>query len=363
MVKPETKPKTLPKYTDEKGREYFFDNAKFLLILLVVTAHAIAPMKTDHDSAKAIWVLINSFHMSCFIFLSGFFAKSYIQKNGEVKIQRIFTYILYYLFAQAGVMIFKFFALGDKDTALTVLVPMPALWYLMCMVIWYAILPYAAKLKPVVVIVGAVLLGLLVGYDTKAGGMLSVCRAVTHFPFFMAGYYFKKEWIFKYRNKVTRIVSVLIILGYLAFAYFNYDHIATRILECAYNYYSAKLKHFTSFPVMWVNRLIFYINAVVLCTAFLMLVPRIKIFFTKFGSRTLQVYIIHRLIYFMETEFKWFKLPFFDKFGIPKMILVAVTLTFILSLKPFEIPFKLIAKIKIDPLLKKTSDVRLNEKK
>lgn len=340
------------KYTDARGREYFFDNAKFLLILLVVLAHAIAPMKSDHESAKALWALINSFHMACFIFMSGYFAKSYIKSDGEVKHQRLFTYIMYYLFTQGGVMLFKLIVLHDTDLELTVLVPMPALWYLMCMIIWYTILPYAAKLKPAVVLIGAVILGLLIGYDRKAGGTLSVCRAVTHFPFFMLGYYFKKEWLFKYRNKWTQILSVFVIVGFLAFAYFNYDHIATRILECAYNYYSAKLKHFKAFPVMWVNRAIFYINALLLCSAFLTLVPRVKTFFTKFGARTLQVYIIHRLIYFCETDFGWFKLPFFDTYGVPKMLLIATALTFILSLKPFEYPFALIAKIKVDPLLK-----------
>ena len=352
IAKPE---KTAPKYTDERGREFFFDNAKFILILLVVLAHSIAPMKTDHDSAKALWTLINSFHMSCFIFMTGYFAKSFI-KNGEIKIQRLFTYIMYYLFAQGGVMLFEIFVLGEKDISLTVLIPRPALWYLMCMVMWYSVLPFVTKLKPAAVVVGAVILGLLIGYDTKAGGLLSVSRAVTHFPFFMLGYYFKKEWLFKYRNKWTQIISVFVILVFLGFFYFCYDHIATRMLECSYNYYNAKLKYFTAFPVMWVNRLIFYINAVLLCSAFLMLVPRVKTFFTRFGARTLQVYIIHRLIYFCETEYNWFKLPFFDNFGVPKMLLIAAIVTIILSLKPFEYPFMLIAKIKIDPLLRSTAE-------
>ena len=69
------------------------------------------------------------------------------------------------------------------------------------------------------------------------------------------------------------------------------------------------------------------------------------------------MYIIHRLIYFLETDYKWFKLPFFDTYGIPKMLIIAAAVTFILSLKPFEYPFKLIAKIKIDPLLKSTPKV------
>lgn len=352
MSKSEKIGKTMPEYTDEHGREYFFDNAKFILIVLVVLAHSIAPLKDSSDTAKAIWMLINSFHMACFIFMSGLFAKSYISKDGNVKIQRLFTYIMYYLFAQVSMTLFEYFVLGYKDISLSVFVPQPALWYLMCMILWFMILPYVSKLKNPIVIVCAFLFGLLVGYDTKVGGFLSLCRAVTHFPFFIIGFYFKKEWIFKFRNKWTRILSVIVIVGFLSFLYFNYNIIAGRVLECSYNYYSSKLKIFTAYPVMWVNRFIFYIVALILCSAFLLLIPRRKTFFTKFGSRTLQVYILHRFLYFCETEYGWFQLPFFDTFGVYKMMAIAVVVTFILSLKPFEYPFIWIAKIKLNPLLK-----------
>ena len=342
----------LPKYTDNKGREYFFDNAKFILILFVVLAHSIAPLKSAHDTAKAIWILFNSFHMSCFIFISGYFAKSYISKDGNIKYQRLFTYIMYYIFAQVAMTIFEYFVLGYKDIDISVFIPRPALWYLMCMILWFTILPYVSKLKIPIVIIGAFVIGLLVGYDSKAGGFLSICRAVTHFPFFITGYYFKKDWLFKFRNKWTQLLSVTVILSFLVFAFFKYDIIATRILECSYNYNGSKLKIFTELPVMWINRLIFYIIAAILCAAFLNLVPRTKMFFTRFGSRTLQVYILHRFLYFCETEYEWFKLPFFDNYGVYKMMAIAVIITFVLSLKPFEYPFKWIAKIKIDPLLK-----------
>ncbi len=349
-------PSKLSKYTDDKGRDYFFDNAKFILILFVVLAHSIAPLKSAHDSAKAIWILLNSFHMSCFIFMSGYFAKSYIGKDGTVKYQRLFTYIMYYVFAQAAMTLFEYFVLGDKDIQISIFVPRPALWYLLSMILWFTVLPFVSKFKVPVVIIGAFMAGLLVGYDQKAGGFLSICRAVNHFPFFMAGYYFKKDWLFKYRNVWTRLLSLAVILSFLAFAFFKYDIIATRIIECSYNYKGAKLKLFTAAPVMWVNRLIFYIVAAILCAAFLTLVPRTKTFFTKFGSRTLQVYIIHRFLYFCETEYEWFKLPFFDNFGVYKMMAIAVIITFILSLKPFEYPFNWIAKIKIAPLLKQTDN-------
>lgn len=352
MGKTEKAVKKLPKYVDERGREYFFDNAKFILIVFVVLAHAIAPLKDGHDTAKAIWIVLNSFHMACFIFMSGFFAKSYIDKDGNVKHQRLFTYIMYYLFAQVALTLFEYFVLGNKDINISVFIPRRTLWYLMCMILWFAILPYVSRIKIPVVIVCGFLFGLLVGYDTGAGGFLSTLKAVTHFPFFIIGFYFKKEWLFKFRNKWTQLLSAIVFIGFLMFAYFNFDIIATRVLECSYNYGDSKLKYFTQLPIMWVNRLIYYIVAVILCSAFLMLVPRTKTFFTRFGSRTLQVYVLHRFLYLCETEYEWFKLPFFDDYGVIKMMLIAVVITFILSLKPFEYPFKWIAKIKLNPLLK-----------
>lgn len=351
MEKTEKTVKKLPKYTDDRGREYFFDNAKFILIVFVVLAHAIAPMKDGHDLVKAIWILLNSFHMACFIFISGYFAKNYIKKDGSVKMQRLFTYLMYYLFCQVAMTIFEIFVLGHK-VDISVFLPRPALWYLLCMILWFTILPYVSKIKIPVAIACAVVFGLLVGYDAKAGGMLSLCRAVTHFPFFLVGFYFKKEWLFKFRNKWTQMLSALILIGFGVFFYFNYKLVATRILECSYNYNGAKLVLFTGAPWRWINRLLFYVIAVILCAAFLTLVPRIKLFFTRFGSRTLQVYIIHRFLYFCEEEFGWHKLPFFDDYGVYKMMLIAILITFILSLKPFEYPFIWISKIKLNPLLK-----------
>ena len=343
--------KSLPRYTDERGREYFFDNAKFILITFVVLAHAVAPLKDQSDLAKAIWIVLNSFHMACFIFMTGYFAKSYIQKDGSVRQQRLFTYWMYYLFAQAFETLFEYTVLG-KNVGISVFLPRPALWYLLCMILWFTILPYVAKIKIPIAIGCAFAFGLLVGYDAKAGGMLSLCRAVNHFPFFLMGFYFKKEWLFRFRNIWTKTAAAAVMVGALVFAFFEYSLVATRILECSYNYKGAKLVLFTALPLQWVNRLVFYVAAIVLCACFLTLVPRRKLFFTRFGSRTLQVYLIHRLLYFCEEEFGWYKLPFFEQYGVYKMMLIAVAVTFLLSLKVFEYPFIWIGKIPLAPLLK-----------
>lgn len=336
-------------YQDEKGRDYYFDNAKFILILLVVVAHAISPLKTNALKIKTVWTVINAFHMPAFIFISGYFAKSYITKDRRVKVQKLVTYIMYYLFAQLTVSLFEYYVLGSVNMAKSVFSPRSSLWYLMCLIWWFLLLPYITRLKVPVVIAAAFLFGLLVGYDTSVGDFLSVCRAVCHFPFFIAGYYFKKDWLFRFRNIYTQIAAVVVLVLSTIWTFYNLDYIPSRIITSNYNYEHANLKTFVNFPFM--NRLIYYIVAFILVFAVLLLVPRGKAFFTRFGSRTLQVYILHRFLYLADLQFEWWNHDIFaGRKGAVLMTLIAVALTFILSLKPFEIPFKLIGKINLKKL-------------
>ncbi len=90
------------RYADAQGRLYFYDNAKFILIFLVVLGHAISPFKSNgpgHEFFYFLWRIINALHMPCLIFISGFFAKKYIRPDGSINVQRPFTYIIYYLVA------------------------------------------------------------------------------------------------------------------------------------------------------------------------------------------------------------------------------------------------------------------------
>lgn len=333
-------------YKDSRGREYYFDNAKFILIFLVVLAHAVSPLKSDMPKVKALWTVINTLHMPCLILISGYFAKSYI-KNGIVKTQRLVTYFVYYLAAQLAFSLFEYFVLGHGETmAKSVLAPRESLWYLACLCWWFLVLPYVSRLQPKYLLLTAFLFGFAIGYDTKAGDLMSITRAINHFPFFLIGYYFKPEWFFKLRNKWTQAISVLVIAVLSILTYFNLDIIPSRIITSNYNYYNSNLKVLDSFPTMFLNRLIFYVAALILCACFMLLVPRGKAFFTKFGSRTLQVYILHRFLYFVEKEYKLYE-PFRSTKGFFAMSAIALAATLILSLKPFEYPFKLLSKINL----------------
>ena len=339
---------TSKEYKDERGRDYYFDNAKFILIFFVVLAHAVSPLQYTMPKVAAVWKMINALHMPCMIFITGYFAKSYI-KDGVVKTRRLVTYVVYYMAAQIAVSLFEYFVLGDHNIGKSFFFPRSSLWYLMCMIWWFGFLPYIYKIKPKFMLIGAFIVAMLAGYDNKAGDFLSVLRMVNYFPFFLIGYYFKKDWLFKFRNIWTQLGAILISGAMLVWTYFHVEVIPNNIIKCNLSYYDANLKTMTSMSTMFIHRICFYLAAITLCTCFLLLVPRGKAFFTRFGSRTLQVYILHRFLYLSESKFGWYE-PFLGSAkGAFAMAGIALAVTLILSLKPFEYPFIWLGKINLTP--------------
>lgn len=67
--------------TINKDRDYFFDNARAILIFLVVLGHMIQPYTSESKYILALYLVIYSFHMPTFLFISGYFAKHLDKPN------------------------------------------------------------------------------------------------------------------------------------------------------------------------------------------------------------------------------------------------------------------------------------------
>lgn len=364
------------RYADAKGRLYFYDNAKFILIFLVVLAHAISPFKANGPGYQVfhyMWRLINTLHMPCLIFISGFFAKKYIRPDGSINIQRPFTYIMYYLAAQFTVGAFEVFVLGDAISK-SVLAPRSSLWFLVCLIWWYILLPLIDKIDPVKMMVIAVLAGLLIGYDEKVSNFMAVSRMVTHFPFFLFGYYVTADQMQKLVTKKAKLISLpvavaalgsIVVIMLLFGEGGRYSFSIDSFITCDKSYFTI-FKNKGTNPLLWaLPRVWFYACASALCYCFLVWVPRKKNIFTRFGARTLAVYILHRYLYLAYLEYEWASFDWFkyEWFGWKNilvlrlaMMAVAFGITIILSLYPCYWPFEMLGKIKINRLLKKTKE-------
>ncbi len=74
-----------------KDRDYFFDNARAILIFLVVLGHLLQPYTSEDKFLQALYLLIYSFHMPTFLFISGYFAKNLDKPNYLEKIAKKIT--------------------------------------------------------------------------------------------------------------------------------------------------------------------------------------------------------------------------------------------------------------------------------
>src|SRR5690606_39873303 len=68
-----------------KRRDAFFDNAKYLAIVLVAVGHAWEPLKGDSRSLQAAYMVVYAFHMPAFILISGFFSRSFDMRPDRLR--------------------------------------------------------------------------------------------------------------------------------------------------------------------------------------------------------------------------------------------------------------------------------------
>ena len=339
--------------SDEQGRLFYFDNAKFILIFFVVLAHALSPLQSSSRFCETAWAVINYFHMPTLIFISGFFAKRYISKAREIKVQRVFTYIILYLAAQVSVSLFELFALGEKFS-FSLLNARSSLWFLQCLIAWYILLPVLDYFRPSFIMPFTFIFGLFIGYEAGAANFLALSRTFVHLPFFMAGYYFKQEYFEKLFKLKFKLIGLVVIAALIAVCAIFPETSITNIITCNTPY--ASISELSKMPwgLMWASRLFFYVVAALLGFSFLAIVPRGRAIFTPLGSKTLSVYILHRFLYLAYLKYDWF-VPFKDAGGIALICFIAIDITILLSVKPFTIPFDLLQKIKPTKIIKQSA--------
>ncbi|WP_223700490.1 acyltransferase family protein [Sutcliffiella deserti] len=276
-------------------RDSFFDNAKFILIFLVVFGHIISPYRTDHEWLVSIYHFIFIFHMPAFILLAGHFSTNFNKKGYYVK---IFTRLLVpYIILQTIYTLFYSQLYLSSNYTLQYFTPRWAMWFLLSMIAWKILLPIFAKLKAIHSIPLAIALGIGIGFIEIPERFLSLDRTFYFFPFFLIGYYLTKTDFFE-RIKIgthrTLAASFLVLL-FIGIHLLLGGIDASSILYGTYTFSSA---------LDILSRTGIYIGSFLVTIAFFSLVPKQKYIFTGIGKRSFYVYILHGFIikWFFETS-------------------------------------------------------------
>ena len=189
------------------GRSALFDNLKVLLIFLVVFAHLLEA-RQGGELSNTLYLIIYSFHMPAFIFVSGWFSRrSTVKKTlTHILVPYLVFQVLYLLFAGQPIQFHS---------------PYWILWYLFALLVWRLILPILRLWKPLAYLIlpVSVALSLLGGYADWVGYPFSLSRILVFWPYFMLGYCLSgnQDVLEHLRSAGSRTVSLLAAVGCAGF--------------------------------------------------------------------------------------------------------------------------------------------------
>lgn len=177
--------------TSLKERDYFFDNARAILILLVVFGHMLQPYTSGDKYLSALYLVIYSFHMPTFLFISGYFAKNIDKPYYLEKISKrlIVPYMIFFAFFS----IYYFLTGKSDELQLDPFNPVFALWFLITLFFFHVILVIVRRFNPYKVLSVSIIISIGAGFSDNIDSYLSISRTIVFFPIFYLGYIFTKN--------------------------------------------------------------------------------------------------------------------------------------------------------------------------
>ncbi|MDL2253448.1 acyltransferase family protein [Ruminococcaceae bacterium OttesenSCG-928-I18] len=266
-----------------KQRNFYFDNAKFLLIVLVVLGHTISTPNFDAGHiSQTIYRLIFLFHMPCFVFISGYFSK------GDKK-QKIGRLVYLYLACQTLYYLVQFIIDPGQAVIPQYIKPQLYLWYFLALIQWKILLPFWRRLKHPILV--SVLVALAAGYDPNIDNTFNLSRMFAMMPFFLLGYYADEKHIVKLKE-LSPLLSLPFFAGAFLVLYFLDPNYPVPLFFYSEPYHEMGL-------TVWyacLYRLAALCISFVGILSFLCLVPSGKTSISPLGQRTVPVYVLHGYI-------------------------------------------------------------------
>ncbi|GAB2924473.1 acyltransferase family protein [Streptomyces sp. NPDC059173] len=269
-----------------KKRDPYFDNVKYLAIVLVAVAHAWEPVMDGSRATRALYMIVYTFHMPAFILISGYFSRSFDMTAPKVK-RLITSVVVPYLLFETAYSLFKRYADDSPDMAISLVDPFFLTWFLIALFIWRVTTPiWQAIRHPLPV---ALAIAMLASVSPDIGDDLDLQRVLQFLPFFVLGLLLKPEHFQLVRRREVRLLSLPLFAGALLFAYW-----AAPRMQLGW-FFRANSAQEMGAP-WWsgaVMTLAVFGCALALTVGFLAWVPGRERWFTVLGAGTICGYLLH----------------------------------------------------------------------
>ncbi|MFE0100376.1 acyltransferase family protein [Streptomyces sp. NPDC059009] len=340
-----------------KQRDSFFDNAKYLAIVLVAMGHSWEPL-TDHSrAAEALYMVVYTFHMPAFIIISGYFSRSFDMRPDRLK--RLVTGIAVpYVIFEVAYTFFKRWADDDPTQPISLLDPWYLTWFLVALFVWRLTTPLWKLVRwPVPIALGIAVLAVI---SPDIGDDLDLQRVLQFMPFFVLGLFMKPEHFQLVRRREVRILSVPIFACAVLLAYWA----GPRMTSVWFYRRDSAQELGVPWWVGVVMTLALFGCSLVLTACFFAWVPRRKMWFTVLGAGTLYGYLLHGFIakgsrfWGWFDDYQWLHKPYGEVF----VTLVAAAVVTALCTPPVQRMFRFAMEPKMEWAFKRDAAALARER-
>ncbi|MEU7648339.1 acyltransferase family protein [Streptomyces huasconensis] len=326
-----------------KQRDAFFDNAKYLAIVLVAMAHAWEPL-TDHSrAAEALYMTVYTFHMPAFIVISGYFSRSFDMRPDRLR--RLVTGVAVpYVIFEVAYTLFKRWADDDPAQPISLLDPWYLTWFLVALFVWRLTVPLWKIVRWPLPL--ALAIAMLAVISPDIGDDLDLQRVLQFLPFFVLGLCMKPEHFQLVRRREVRVLSVPVFAAAVLLAYWA----APRMTSVWFYRRDSAQELGVPWWVGIVMTLALFGCSVVLTACFFAWVPRRKMWFTLLGAGTLYGYLLHGFLakgsrfWGWFEEYEWLHKPLGEIF----VTVVAATVVTLLCTPPVQRVFRFAMEPKME---------------
>lgn len=312
-----------------------WDNAKAILIFLVVFGHSIITF-IDNELMRSVFLWITAFHMPLFMFLTGLFSKSFVRSE-KFRGDKIASYVLLYFFMKLLIHISLGFVRSWGTFRWTSEGGTP--WYIFVTAVFMTVTFLLKKFNPKKIFVITVILALFVGYIKEIGDEFMLSRIFVYYPYFFLGYMTDRDKLLGFINKwQIKLASAFVMIAFtFVIFYFGDDIFSLRYVFTGNNAYA-------EFGSDWKNYGIFlragcYIGSSLVSLAFLSLIPTKRIpFISYIGTKTLTIYALHRpVLYILQyTLMNQYMKDLSFEYDFLILFAGSLIITVLLALKPFD---------------------------
>jgi fucose 4-O-acetylase-like acetyltransferase len=268
--------------TTRPGRDPLLDNARLVLICMVVLAHIIRLNLFDHLWSRALYSWMIIFLMPAFAAIAGHLSSATITKRGvwDLVTRLVAPYAVFEL-------LYWWLKGIDPSTRsdIDLLTPTWLLWFLVALFLWRVSLPLLLKTRHPLLV--AVLIGLAAGFLPSPVYTLSLTRSLILYPFFVMGYCVS-------RNRITLmkthpLLNVAVLSFAAVFAALFCTGAGEAWLHGTQPYTDMGVAPFAGAAV----RVGHYLGGALVVGSFLALIPDWRMALSHLGSRTLYPYLLH----------------------------------------------------------------------